>query len=299
MANKWRTSTGLTAVRLTYIVLLAIFVPAVVYIYKVYTYSGENLLAQAFDYPNGYAVAAQCVDRPGLVADHELERVGKNIRYNVTTPSNYRADYPHPVLLVWAPSGLSDNLSERFTGLTGSATAQGYIVVYVASLPLGFKALGRLAAIPAQVIKKWCVAANQVYYTGHSDGGTVSNALAVLPERATHPAAIAPSAMGMQGDDMAVYDCPPPTSVMLMHNRDDGHFPDYGAAVAQWWASCNQCGDPAPSPAHPDCVEYAGCTAGVRTLFCQAEGNHAYWPGFRHNVLGFFDELRGAAKTGN
>lgn len=297
MVNRWRTSTGLSAVQITYIVLLAIIIPTVVYIYNVYTYSGENLLAQAFDYPGAYPSGAQCADRPGSVADHQVERLGKNIRYNVTTPSNYRADYPHPLLMVWAPSGLSDNLSERFTGLTGPATARGYIVVHVASVPLGFRALGELATVPEQVIKKWCVAADRVYYTGHSDGGTVSNALAVLPARLTDPVAIAPSAMGMQGEDMAAYECPRPTNVMLMHNKHDRHFPDYGSKVAQWWARCNQCGAPTPSPAHPDCVEYEGCAAGVRTLFCQAEGNHADWPGFSHDVLGFFGAPGVAAKN--
>lgn len=297
MVNRWRTSTGLSAVQITYIVLLAIIIPTVVYIYKVYTYSGENLLAQAFDYPGAYPSGAQCADRSGSVADHQVERLGKNIRYNVTTPSNYRADYLHPLLVVWAPSGLSDNLSERFTGLTGPATARGYIVVHVASVPLGFKALGELATVPEQVIKKWCVAADRVYYTGHSDGGTVSNALAVLPARVTDPVAIAPSAMGMQGEDMAAYECPRPTNVMLMHNKHDRHFPDYGRQVAQWWARCNQCGAPTPSSAQPDCVEYEGCAAGVRTLFCQADGNHADWPGFSHDVLGFFGAPGPAAKN--
>ena len=136
-------------------------------------------------------------------------------------------------------------------------------------------------------MKNWCIAADNVYYTGHSDGGTVSNALAVLPGRSTTPAVIAPSAMGMQGEDMSAYDCPAPTNVMLMHNQGDDHFPDYGVTVAEWWVRCNQCGEPGVSSSHPDCVEYANCAGGVRTLFCRADGNHAYWPGFHHDVMGF------------
>ena len=287
--NSWRQG-GWSAVQLTYAVMLAILVPALLYLYFTYSYGGEHIAAQAFIYPQGYEPAAQCSERSGTLADHQRLATSKNIDFNVTTPANYRADFPHALLMVWAPSGFSDKLAERFTGLTGAATGQGYIVVHVASVALGIRSLAELGTIPEQVMATWCIAKDQVYYTGHSDGGTVSNALAVLEERSIAPAAIAPSAMGMQGVDMEAYQCPAPTNVMLMHNKGDGHFPDYGTQVASWWAQCNQCGEPSPAPSHPGCIEYASCKDDVRTLFCEAEGNHGYWPGFHHNVLGFFAE---------
>ncbi|RLA47540.1 MAG: poly(3-hydroxybutyrate) depolymerase [Gammaproteobacteria bacterium] len=286
--NKWRKSAGLSTLPIVYLVLLVALTLALVYIYKNYSYDGDNLQAQPFDYPVDSAPAEQCMEKSGLVADHKLLHSGKKIRFNVTTPTNYRGNFPHPLLMVWAPSGLNESLSERFTGLTGPATEQGYIVVHVASVPLGIKALIELSSIPQQVMDTWCVATDHVYYTGHSDGGTVSNALAILPERAISPTVIAPSAMGMQGDDMDDYECPPPVSVMLMHNKGDSHFPDYGNNVAGWWAQCNQCGEPSPSLSHGGCVEYAGCSGGVRTMFCQGDGNHAHWPGFEHSLLEFF-----------
>lgn len=291
--NKQRYSRGWSAVQMTYGVMLAIAIPALVYVYFTYSFGGEYIEAQVFMYPEAYVADEQCQGRSGQVANHEPLRSKHNIRFNVTTPTNYRSDFAHPLLVVWAPSGFNEKLSERFTGLTGAATRQGYIVVYVASVPLGMKALGELATIPAEVMARWCIAADKVYYTGHSDGGTVSNALAVMAERRTTPAAIAPSAMGMKGKDMSTYECPDPTNVMLMHNQGDNHFPGYGSEVAAWWAKCNQCGEPSVSETHPDCVEYQACADGVRTVFCQAEGNHAHWPGFRHDVMGFFDERRG------
>ena len=296
--SSWKKSAGISAVQMTYVVLLVIVVPVLIYIYNNYSYSGEYLQAQSFDYPNVGVPPEHCSDKTGAVADHVTLQSAQNIRFNVTTPANYRADFPHPLLVVWGPSGFNEKLSERFTGLTKAATAQGFIVAHVGSVPLGLKALVELSTIPAQVMETWCVAANQLYYTGHSDGGTVSNALAVLPERGVSPAVIAPSAMGMQGDDMNAYECPAPLSVILMHNKGDNHFPGYGTQVAGWWASCNQCGEASPAPEHPDCIEYTACAAGVRTLFCQADGNHADWPGFHHNIMGFFQE-HGVAEKGS
>lgn len=286
-----RTQAGLSALTYTYTVLLVSVFFLLLWLYNNYLYSGQFLAAQPFNYPPNTAASGACAAHQGRSADHLPLRSTQGLRFNVTTPTNYRADYPHPMLVVWAPSGFSEGLAERFTGLTGTATSKGYVVVHVASVALGFKALAELATIPRQVIDRWCIAENQVFFTGHSDGGTVANALAVLPARSIHPAVIAPSAMGMQGTDMAQYGCPQPTNVMLMHNINDGHFPDYGAGVAAWWGRCNQCGEPKPVSGHVDCLEYSGCAAGVRTLFCQAPGNHAYWPGFHHDIVGFFESI--------
>ncbi len=291
--NKQRYGVGWTAVQMSYVLMLAIALSALLYVYFNYSYRGEYIEAQTFAYPDVYPANKECVELGGGVANDETLHSKNQIRFSVTTPVNYRKDFPHPLLGVGAPSGFNEKLSERFTGLTGPATSHGYIVVHTASVPLGMEALGELATIPAEVMARWCIDPDQIYYTGHSDGGTASNALAVIEERLAIPAGIAPSAMGMQGKDMSAFECPDPTNVMLMHNKNDKHFPGYGVEVAAWWANCNQCGETRVSEAHPDCVEYQGCADGVRTLFCQTEGNHAHWPGFHHDVIGFFDELRG------
>jgi polyhydroxybutyrate depolymerase len=299
--NKGRQCGGWSTLYTVYTLLVAAIAIAITYIYINFSYDGAYLEAQAFAYPSSYLPAEHCRTLNGLAVDHQSERSDQKILFTVTTPANYRSDYPHPLLVVWAPSGFNAGLSERFTGLTGPGTARGYIVVHVASVPLGLRALARLGAVPELVMKKWCVAQNSVFYTGHSDGGTVSNALAVITERSISPAAIAPSAMGMKGEDMATFSCPSSTNIMLMHNLSDGHFPGYGSGVADWWARCNQCGQSRPSAEHPDCIEYSGCAGGVRTLFCQADGNHAYWPGLHHDALEFFDERKtsGQAKNGD
>ncbi len=256
-------------------------------LYFAYGYRGDHLRAASFAYPQGQGVAL-CGAGRGAPADHSPRKTAAGIRFNVTTPANYRPDFAHPLLVVWAPSGLNEWLSERFTGLTGPATASGFVVVHARSVPLGRKALQALAEVPGAVLAEWCIDPRRIAYTGHSDGGTVSNALAVLPDIGVRPTAIAPSAMGMQAVDMGEFACPAPLPVMLMHNRDDGHFPDYGVGVAAWWAACNGCAATRAASDHPGCEAFVGCTA--PTLLCRAAGNHAHWPGFEHDLLRFLNE---------
>ena len=306
---------GLSVLATTYLVLITAVLVLGFWLYNKYSYSGEHLVAKAFEYPSNYSPACSLevsVASKKTAADHLRIQADSKLAFSVTTPNNYRGDYAHPLLVVWAPSGFSEGLSERFTGLTGQATELGYVVVYVRSMPLSQKALGQLATVPSEVSREWCIDESRVFYTGHSDGGTVSNALTVMTDlalaskesasndstlnnstlnnRTSHnirPQAIAPSAMGMQGKDMAEFSCPQPTAIMLMHNRDDTHFPNFGESVIEWWAQCNQCSGGREAASYPLCEAYTGCAA--PTLFCQAEGGHAHWPGFEHRVLDFFN----------
>lgn len=290
---------GLARLTVVYLILALGIGGGLVALYHIYTYGRAYTAAGSFRYPEpGSAMAnrssaqpRRCAPGIGEVADHLKMKSANKLRFTVTTPANYRSGYAHPLLVVWAPSGFSESLAEKFTGLTAAATVAGFVVVHVRSVPLGIKALAGLATVPEEVVTKWCIDTNKIFYTGHSDGGTVSNALAILPVRSVRPAAIAPSAMGMQEKDLAEYQCPAPTAVMLMHNLGDGHFPNYGDGVAQWWARCNGCAqETSPSPFN-DCVEYRDCAAAGRTLYCRAEGSHAHWPGLHHDVIGFFTAI--------
>jgi polyhydroxybutyrate depolymerase len=278
-------SAGWSVLALCYGLLVALVVAGVGWIYLEFTYRGDYLRASDYRYPPDYRPA--CPGGLGAAADHERATTAAGLHFSVITPRNYRSDFKHPLLVVWAPSGLSERLSERFTGLTGIATEHGFVVVYSRSVPLGERALRALAEIPAAAMARWCIDPARIAYTGHSDGGTVSNALAVLPGLSQRPAVIAPSAMGMQEQDMATFACAAPTPVMLMHNQGDHHFPDYGVGVAAWWARCNGCSTNLEGSGFPGCQAFSGCT--VPTLLCRAPGGHAHWPGFEHRVIEFID----------
>ncbi|MBQ0718958.1 MAG: poly(3-hydroxybutyrate) depolymerase [Gammaproteobacteria bacterium] len=289
MQNVYRYQRGISLLSKVYMVLIITAGALVFYLYDSHTFGSEYTTAGTFTYPEKYAPS--CTGKDSATADHIQHKDELGMHFNVTTPTNYQRDYAHPLLVVWAPSGMSEGLSERFTGLTRQATEAGYVVVHARSVPLGFKTLTSLSVIPTEVIESWCIDPTLVFYTGHSDGGTVSNALSVMPESAFHPRALAPSAMGMQGKDMAAYQCPSPTSVMLMHNKGDGHFPDYGSEVVQWWADCNQCSGQTVASDFKGCVQYTDCAEGITTLFCEAEGNHAHWPGPEHDPVRFFSSI--------
>ena len=163
------------------------------------------------------------------------------LSYNLRTPTNYDSNHSHPLLVVYAPAGTSAIKSERLTGLTHDATAAGFIIAYIDKVRLTLESLELLGKIPAEIAELWCIDKQQIFYTGHSDGGTISSALTFLQSSSIPPAAIVPSAAGLTTKDLAEQNCPAPLSVMVMHNSDDSLFPGYGKQAASWWAACNQC----------------------------------------------------------
>lgn len=239
-----------------------------------------------FEYQTG---TAQCdakamTGQPGIVDEVKSSH---GLSYNLRTPSNYDATHAHPLLVVFSPAGTSAKKSERFTGLTQKATASGFIIAYTDRVQLSLETLEQLGKIPNEIASQWCVDKQRIYYTGHSDGGTVTTALSFMEHSRGVAAAIAPSAAGMTGKDLAEQSCPPALSVMVMHNSDDSHFPGYGKEAANWWANCNRCDQtPQPSP-FKECVEYQNCDKGVRTLFCEKPGSHSVWPHLNDDMLTF------------
>ena len=223
---------------------------------------------------------------PAGATDREVSADG--IRYNVRAPSNYDATVAHALLMVYTPAGQSRWQSEQLTGLTPPATGAGFIVVYADHRPLGIPAIEQLSTIPGLVAKKWCVDENKVYLTGHSDGGTVSVALAVLDETKKLPAGIAPSAAGFAGKDLEAFRCRPPIQVMIMHSVNDSLFPGLGAQTGAWWAACNKCDVEAKKKIDDGCIAYQKCAPGGATLYCEGTGSHREWPQRNRVMLDFF-----------
>jgi polyhydroxybutyrate depolymerase len=239
------------------------------------------------------AAAARCepVVRTGQAGVTDTESTAHGIRYSVRTPANYDATIAHPLLMVYAPAGQNRFASERLTSLTYDATSAGFVVAYADSRRLSIPTIIELGTIPGLISKKWCIDEKRVYLTGHSDGGTVASALAFLEQTAPMPAAIAPSAAGINGADLAPYKCPAPISVMVMHSANDHLFPGFGVQAAAWWAVCNGC-DPAPTPIDNGCVAYPHCTRGVMTWYCEGTGSHTTWLALNQAILHFFSSYR-------
>lgn len=239
----------------------------------------EGMAIAAAEYPAA-ADAAGCPvgSKMGQAGASDDLQTPEGIGYNVRTPSNYRPDFAHPLLVVFPPAGASAKKNEAFTHLTTEATRRGFVVAYTAHRKLSPEVVSQLAKVPADVSARWCIDLKRVYATGHSDGGTASHAVAVLPETRGTVAGIAPSAAGFTHKDLDAYACPVPLPVMIMHNGDDRLFPGWGKETASWWAVCNHCDLSSPPQRDKEgCLVYPGCAAPLS--YCEKQGGHSDWPG--------------------
>lgn len=240
--------------------------------------------------------APPCEPQRSGESGRTASRTAAGIAFEVVTPRNYRAARAYPLLVVYAPAGLSPGLSERFAGITHAATASGFIVAFAESVTMSLAGVARLAEVPDAVAARWCVDPHRIYATGHSDGGTVATALAILPATRGRLTAIAVSGAGWRADDFAAHECPPPIPVMIAHGAADTHFPEYGRDAARWWWSCNRCEDALPDRVG-GCVTGRSCAAA--TTYCESDRSHWRWAADPAGVVGFLAAQSGAPATGD
>ncbi|ORU93651.1 MAG: hypothetical protein A6F70_06190 [Cycloclasticus sp. symbiont of Bathymodiolus heckerae] len=246
------------------------------------------LQASSFNYPK--ATKTTCPsDKTGISGNSEDNKTSAGATYNLRTPSNYDPSVAHPLIVVFAPAGTSARKSERHVHLTKEATEAGFIIAFAKNKRLSLRALKQLSSIPNDIKNKWCINPERIYYTGHSDGGTITNALTFLPSSEAKPTAIAPSAAGMDSNSLKQYSCPKPLPVMVFHNKDDSHFEGFGKQAADWWAQCNQCSDELSPPDSNGCRSYNNCSANAQTYYCESPGSHSDWPNKNNRLITFFN----------
>jgi polyhydroxybutyrate depolymerase len=142
--------------------------------------------------------------------------------------------------------------------------------------------------IRADVAVSYCIDEARVYYTGHSDGGSMAT---LLPFWHGAPvAAVAPSAAGIDVDSGSTLGCTGAVPAMVIHSRDDAIFtvPDHGIGAANHWASCLSCQGQG-APLADGCVPFTGCVEGAEVLYCETTGDHYEWYGYNQSMLDFFD----------
>jgi polyhydroxybutyrate depolymerase len=248
-----------------------------------------------FPYPATAASTRAPCPAPGSdTRSSETLRTPAGISVTVRAPRNYDPRYRHFLLVVYAPAGADRFASERLTQLTFAATRAGFIVAYADHATMAARAIGELGRIPDIVGRDWCIDPARVFLTGHSDGGTVATALA-LASRREHPiAGIAPSAAGFAAADLAAFDCPLPTPVLVMHGAADRHFPGFGRQAAEWWARCNRCDVTATEQRSGGCIAWRACAPGGATVYCEGDGGHLRWPNRNDTVVDFFNAAAAA-----
>jgi polyhydroxybutyrate depolymerase len=239
------------------------------------SYAGQN--------ENPQCVADTLAGESGAVNG---ESTLEGIKYNIRTPLNYNATIAHPLLVVFSPAGSNRAKTEKMTALTLKATTAGFIVAYADHPDLSPTSTIELGTIPSLIAKQWCIDKERIFLSGHSDGGTAAMALAFMSGTKHIPKAIAPSAAGIDHQDLRDHTCPDPIPVMIMHSVNDHLFPKFGQQTSGWWAACNQC-EPIPEKAANGCMAYSGCAKGVKTWYCEGDKLHAQWPGINDTLLDF------------
>lgn len=214
------------------------------------------------------------------------EHTQQGVKFNVRTPENYDPTVGHPLLVVYSPANSNRAKTEKMTGLTAEATAKGFIVAYADHPELTTSTTIELGTIPQLIAEKWCIDERRIYLTGHSDGGTVAMALAFMNGTRNMPTAIAPSAAGVNFEDLKSHSCPAPISVLIMHSKKDHLFRGYGVETSGWWASCNNC-SPIPTQLDNGCIAYSNCDNNVKTWYCEGNASHSKWPNRNQLMLEF------------
>ena len=247
-----------------------------------------KILGEAVYAVNNSTLRCEPGAKPGSAGASNEGKTPAGIRYMVKTPVNYNSSIAHPLLMVYAPGGKNRYESEEYMYLTQEATAAGFIVAYADHSKMTAETIEELAEIPGLIEKKWCIDKKRIFLTGHSDGGTTAMGIAFMNGTKHIPAAIAPSAVGIRGEDLQEYHCPNPLPVMVMHSSHDTHFPGYGKETIQWWAACNGCDTASPVKDAEGCVTYRGCKNKVATRYCEGTGTHPEWPGKNKAIIDFF-----------
>ncbi len=269
---------------LTVLFLLLLGLP-VYYFFSIDNYSEIETLPATTSYPDNQKKSCNTISKPDTAGSR---KASEGFRFKVHTPVNYKPEIAHPLIVVFAPATLHANQSEKYTGLIRAATEAGFIIAYANSQKMSVANTIALNQIKKQVANHWCIDERRVFYTGHSDGGTVSSALAFMPETSNQVLAIAPSAAGVSGKDLESYFCQEPISVMVMHGQNDSLFSGFGLQAIQWWASCNQCNPKPQNDANSDCLTYTGCANSVITQYCEHPGSHRDWPHMNAEMIRFF-----------
>jgi polyhydroxybutyrate depolymerase len=242
----------------------------------------------AYDYgfePRESCEAPQKLAKP--LIDQMLKTPG-GVRYQVRSPLNYQSGVVHPALVVFSAAGANAKTTEDFTGFTPAATAAGFLVAYVEHRPMTLPNVALLGEVLDDLVGRFCTDPHHIYSTGHSDGGTVATALALLPQTRMKMAGIASSAAGFRAADARDFACRPPMPVMILHSKNDALFPGFGREMAGWWSSCNRCQPVPVADAASGCLRYTGCAVGSSVTYCEGDGSHLKWPERQLEVVGLF-----------
>jgi polyhydroxybutyrate depolymerase len=242
----------------------------------------------------GAGIAGACApgSRTGRAGLNDGIQTPDKLTIAVRTPSDYDPTRAYPLLVVFPPAGLSRRRSENFYDLTEEATKRGFVVAFSDSRGSSAGAMAQQAKVAETVASFFCIDGKAVSYAGHSDGGTMAEAVAAgMTGAGTAPRSIAASGAGITGGDLAAMACPATASVLIIHSRTDEKFPGYGRNAAAFWARCGKCAPMDLAAAGDGCHAYQGCAVGHRVTYCETSTPHKEWPPMNNFILDFIQTV--------
>jgi polyhydroxybutyrate depolymerase len=228
----------------------------------------------------------------GRADGHAIEiKSNEGLPILVRTPSDYEPTRAYPLLVVYPPAGFSRHASERYYGLTTEATRRGMIVAYSDHVGLSRKATSVQANVASAVAASFCIERGAITFLGHSDGGSMAEGIPATVPASIRPHAIVASAAGIQNGDLVPNGCPMSTNVLIIHNRLDRLFPDFGRGAAAYWAACAGCQPQDLSSPVPACRTFAACSSGMKVSYCDTEASHSQWPPMNERIFEFIASI--------
>lgn len=237
--------------------------------------------------------------RPGTSSD-PLTVAGHE--YYVKLPTDYDADKPYPVLMMFNPTGNPISWAESYAGFEVTGPQEAWIRVYptMADNASGWGASDVAFFEPfyEQLVADFCVDQARVFAAGESSGGDFVSILGCEygdKLRATAPCATKPVA-AYPLDLPTQRQCKGEVTAVVIHGKDDSVVsPANGPRTRDFYAALNHCGPTAtPVAGYEDalsnCVMYRDCDAGRPVYWCNHgdpnySGTNHGWPAFAAEFL--------------
>lgn len=229
--------------------------------------------------------------RVGRADIDEKIKTADALRVVVRTPKDYDPTRAYPLIIVYPPAGMTPRRSEIFYELTTLATERGYVVAYSDYLHLTREAVAAQAKVGAMVQSLFCIDAMSITFLGHSDGGSIAEGLVTFGRATTAaPQVVVASAAGVTRTDLVEAACPRIPAVMIIHNRADQLFPDFGRGAAEYWRACASCAPMDSNMTKSGCREFRNCADGRRVVYCETSAAHSAWPRLNSEIIDFISK---------
>ena len=213
---------------------------------------------------------------------------GEARTFVLSLPNDYDEQTAHPLIFAWHGLGGTGNIAKGYFGLQQHA-GEDAIIVYPDGLPQQshdgetgweLRASGSDLVFFDQLIthitENSCVNLDQIFSTGHSFGGYMSNFLGC--QRGDILNAIAPVAGGGPWGG-----CQGTVGAMIIHGSNDSVVRlSEGEDSLSKWQSMNDCAETSTDSSSGYCVSYDECTNPVE--WCEYASGHM-WPSFAAELI--------------